>query len=50
MNTIFMHSENSNISFPYRLVLLLTDKINLKERDKYIALSNPSIYCIMEKQ
>ena len=39
-----MHSQNSNIFFPYRLVLILTDKMNLKGRNKYIALWNLSIY------
>ena len=38
MDTTFMHSENSNIFFAYRLVLILTDRMNLKGRNKYIAL------------
>ena len=29
----------------HRLLLNLADKINLKESDKYVALSNLSIYC-----
>ena len=44
MYTIFMNSENSKISDPHRLVLILTDKINLKRSDEYVALSNLSIY------
>ena len=44
MDTIFMNSENSKTSDPHRLLLNLTDKINLKKSDKYIALSNSSIY------
>ena len=44
MDTIFMNSKNSKSSNPYRLLLYLTDKINLKRSDKYIALSNLSIY------
>ena len=44
MNTIFMNSENSETSNPYRLLLNLLDKINLKRNDKYVALSNLSIY------
>ena len=44
MDTIFMNSENSKKSDPYRLLLNLTDKINLKRNDQYIALSNLSIY------
>ena len=44
MDTIFMNSENSKTSDPHRLLLKLLDKINLKRSDKYIALSNLSIY------
>ena len=44
MNTIFMNSENSKTSDPYRLLLNLTDKIYLRRKDKYIALSNLSMY------
>ena len=44
MNTIFMNSENSKTSDPDRLLLNLTDKINLGRKDKYIALSNLCIY------
>ena len=44
MNTIFMNSENSKTSDPHRLLLNLTDKIDLRRKDKYIALSNLSIY------
>ena len=44
MNTIFMNSENSETSDPHRLLLNLTDKTNLKRSDKYVALSNLSIY------
>ena len=39
-----MNSENSKASDPHRLLLNLTDKINLKRSDKYVALSNLSIY------
>ena len=44
MDTIFMNSENSKTSRLHRLLLNLTDKINFKRSDKYIALSNFSIY------
>ena len=44
MDTIFLNSTNSEISGPYRLLLNLTDKINLKGIDKCVALSNLSIY------
>ena len=46
MNTIFMNSDNSETSDCHRLLLNLTDKINLKRSDKYIALINLSIYFI----
>ena len=46
MDTIFMNSKNSNTSDPHRLLLNLTDEINLKRSDKYVALSNLSIYYI----
>ena len=44
MNTIFMNSENIKTSDPHRLSLNLTDKIELRQKDKCIALSNLSIY------
>ena len=44
MNIIFMNSKNSKTSDPHRLLLNLTDKIDLRRKDKYIALSNLSIY------
>ena len=40
MNTIFVNSGNSKTSDPHRLILNLTDKINLKRVDKCVALSN----------
>ena len=43
-NTIFMNSKNSKTSDPHRLLLNLTDKINLKISDKYVVLSSLSIY------
>ena len=44
MDIIFMNSENSETSDPHILLLNLTDKTNLKRSDKYVALSNLSIY------
>ena len=50
MDTIYLNSENSKISDPQsitqysRLLLNLTDEINKKRRDRYIALSNLNIY------
>ena len=41
-----MNSKNSKKSAPYKLLLNLTDKIDLRRKDKYIALSNLSIYDI----
>ena len=46
MDTLFMNSENSKTSDPHRLLLNLTDEINLRRKDKYIALSNLTIYSI----
>ena len=44
MNTIFLNSKSSKTSDPHRLLLNLTDKIDLRRKDKYIALSNLSNY------
>ena len=44
MNTIFMNFKNSKTSDPHNLLLNLTDKIDLRRKDKYIGLSNLSIY------
>ena len=39
-----MNSENSTTSDTHRLLLNLEEKINSKRSDKYVALSNLSIY------
>ena len=39
-----MNFEDSKTSDPHRLLLNFKDKINLKRNDKYVALSNLSIY------
>ena len=39
-----MNSKNRKTSDPHRLLLNLTDKIDLSKKDKYIALSNLRIY------
>ena len=44
MNTIFMNSKNGKTSKPHVLVLNLTDKLDLRRSDKYVVLSNLSIY------
>ena len=43
MDTIFMNSENSKTSDLDRLLFNLSDKINLKRSDKYVASSNLSM-------
>ena len=48
MDTIFMNSENSKTTDTHRLLLNLTDEINLKRSDKYVALSNLAIYYTWE--
>ena len=44
MNTMFMDSENSKTCDLHRLLLNLTDKIDLMRKDKYISLSSLRIY------
>ena len=44
MNTLFMNSENSKTSDLHRLSFNLTDKTDLRQKAKYTALSNLSIY------
>ena len=39
-----MNSKNSKISDSHRLLLNLADNIELRRKDKYVALSNFSIY------
>ena len=48
MGTTFMNSENSKPSNPYRLLLNLSDKINLKRSDKRL-IYQILAYTIMEK-
>ena len=44
MDAIFINSENSETSDPYRLLSNLSDKINLKRSDNYVAFSNLCMY------
>ena len=44
METIFMNTENSKTNEPHRFELNLTDKFNLKDAKKNMALGNLSIY------
>ena len=46
METVFMNTENSNTSEPHRFRLTIADKLNLKDPNKNMALSNLSIYYI----
>ena len=39
-----MNSKNSETLDPHRLLLSLIDKIDLRRKDKYFALSSLSIY------
>ena len=48
METIFMNSENSKTSERQRFKLDLTDKLNLKDPKKNVALANLSIYYTWE--
>ena len=44
MDTIYMTSENSKTSGLHRLLISLSDGINSQWTNKYVALSNISIY------
>ena len=46
MDNMFVDSKNSKKSDRHRQLLNLLDKIGLRRSDKYIALSNGSIYYI----
>ena len=45
-----MNSKNSETSDPHKLLLDVTDKTDLRKKDKYIALSNRSICYTWKKQ
>ena len=44
METIFINTENSKTDEPHKFRLTLTDRLNLKDPSKNIALANVSIY------
>ena len=44
METIFINTENSKTSEPYRFKLDLTDKLNIKNPNKKMALANLIFY------
>ena len=50
MDTIFINSKNSKTSDPHRLLLNLLDKTNLKRNDKFVALTNFSIYYTLKNK
>ena len=49
MNPIFKNSKNGKTYDPHRLLRYITENINLKKCDKYVALSNLSMYYIRKK-
>ena len=44
MSNIFINSKNSKTSDPHRLLLNVTDKMDLRRKDNYIVLPNRNIY------
>ena len=44
MYATFMSSENNKACDPHRLIVNLSDNMNLGRSDKYVTLSNLSIY------
>ena len=44
MEKIFMNTENSKISESHKLVLTFSQKLNLRNSTKHVALQNLSIY------
>ena len=50
MDTIFMNFANSKTSNPHRSLLNLSEIVNLRRSDKYVALPNRSIYCTWGKK
>ena len=49
METIFINTKNVKTNKPHRFKLDLTNKLNLKNPNKDIALANLSIYYPWEK-
>ena len=44
MKTVFMNTKNSKTNEPHRFKLDLTDRLNLKNPNKNMALANLGIY------
>ena len=49
MDVVFMNHEDSTTSNLHRLLLKLSGKLDLTKSDKYVALSNLSIYYTWKK-
>ena len=50
MDSILMNSKNSRTSDPHRLLPNISENINFKRSDRYVALSNLSIYYTWKKK
>ena len=44
METIFMNTENSKTDEPYEFVFNFSQRLDLRNSDKHVALQNSSIY------
>ena len=44
METIFMNTENSKTNEPHKFFLNLSQRLDLRSSNKYVALQNLSIY------
>ena len=49
MNPIFKNSKSGRTYDPHRLLRYITENINLKKCDKYVALLNLSVYYTRKK-
>ena len=46
MKTIFMNTENSKTDEPHKFVLNLSQRLDLRSLDKYVAYENLSVYSL----
>ena len=44
METLFMNTENIKTSEPHKIVLNLSQRLDLRSSDKHVALENLSVY------
>ena len=44
MDTIFINSEKSKTFYPHSLLLNLNHKVNLRQAEKSLSLSNLNVY------